>query len=62
MNPHHCLPTTAYVKMIDVWLIVNLFVPFTEVLLHTYIDTFRGERGRSVNHHGEGINVHKIFK
>ena len=27
--------------MIDIWLIVNLFVPFCEVLLHTFIDWHR---------------------
>ena len=30
------LPSTSYIKMIDVWLIFNLTIPFTEVLLHTY--------------------------
>ena len=30
------LPNTSYIKMIDVWLIFNLTVPFFEVLLHTY--------------------------
>ena len=30
------LPNTSYIKMIDVWLIFNLTVPFVEVLLHTY--------------------------
>ena len=30
------LPTTSYVKMIDLWLIFNLLLPFVEVLIHTY--------------------------
>ena len=30
------LPNTSYIKMIDVWLIFNLTVPFVEVLIHTY--------------------------
>ena len=30
------LPQTSYIKMVDVWLIVNLFVPFLEVILRTY--------------------------
>ena len=62
------LPTTAYLKMIDVWLIFNLIVPFVEVLLHTYKvryglsydlsswvcfkDNLREEDKREVNHHG----------
>ena len=35
------LPQTAYVKMVDVWLIFNLLLPFIEVLVHTYMDTLR---------------------
>ena len=30
------LPTTSYVKMIDVWLIFSLSIPFAEVLLTAY--------------------------
>ena len=30
------LPTTAYVKMVDVWMIVSMIVPFLEVALHSY--------------------------
>ena len=35
------LPRTSYVKLIDVWLIFNLLVPFIDVLLHTIIDIIR---------------------
>ena len=35
------LPTTAYVKMIDMWFMLVLFVPFIYVLLHTYMDVLR---------------------
>ena len=45
------LPKTSYIKMIDIWLIFNLIVPFVEVLLHTYKDALREEE-REVNHHG----------
>ena len=52
------LPKTAYIKMMDIWLIFNLFIPFSEVLLHTYIDSLRTEEDRdSVNHHGTAIPV-----
>ena len=30
------LPQTSYIKMVDVWLIFNLFVPFVEVVLRTW--------------------------
>ena len=32
------LPQTSYLKMIDVWLIFSLFVPFINVILHGYLD------------------------
>ena len=31
------LPPTAYVKMIDVWLIFSQLIPFVSVLLHTFM-------------------------
>ena len=30
------LPNTSYVKMVDIWLIFCLVLPFVEVLIHTY--------------------------
>jgi len=35
------LPVTAYIKMIDIWLIFNLIVPFLLIAVHTYMDTLR---------------------
>ena len=35
------LPKTAYIKLIEVWLLGHLFVPFFEVILHTIIDFIR---------------------
>ena len=35
------LPETSYLKMIDVWLVFNLTVPFTNVILHGYLDHLR---------------------
>ena len=49
------LPPTAYVKMIDVWLIFAQLVPFLEVLLHSWMDTLRVDEDREVNHHGKAI-------
>ena len=37
------LPKTAYIKLIEVWLLGHLFVPFFEVILHTIIDFIREE-------------------
>ena len=41
INVTNSLPPTSYIKMIDVYLIFCLLIPFTEVLLHTYIDQLR---------------------
>ena len=46
------LPQTSNVKMIEVWLLSCLMVPFTEVLLQVYMDTLRGDEDREINHHG----------
>ena len=61
------LPPTAYVKLIDVWLIFSQLIPFVSVLLHTFMDNMRSERGREINHHGEvrkvktnAINVEQL--
>ena len=35
------LPPTAYVKMVDVWLIFSQSIPFFEVCLQTFIDSMR---------------------
>ena len=35
------LPSTAYIKMIDVWLLFGQLVPFTEVALLTVMEYFR---------------------
>ena len=35
------LPTTAYIKMIDVWLIFNLLKPFVDIIVQTYIESLR---------------------
>ena len=53
------LPLTAYVKMVDVWLIFAQVIPWIEVLLHTLIDLMRteGDEGRPINHHGKTVIV-----
>ncbi len=51
------LPKTNYIKMIDIWLLFNLFVPFAEVIIHTYIDSLRQEEDRVINHHGKRVEA-----
>ena len=35
------LPVTSYIKMIDIWLLFNLTIPFIDVLLTSIIDNMR---------------------
>ena len=53
------LPTTSYIKMIDIWMIFSLLIPFLEVLLHTYMDTLRQDEEREINYHGRSrvVNI-----
>ena len=37
------LPKTAYLKMMDYWLVFNLLLPFVEVLIHTYMEKLADE-------------------
>ena len=37
------LPTAAYVKMVDIWLIFSLSIPFFKVLLHIYMNYYRDD-------------------
>jgi hypothetical protein len=56
------LPATAYVKMVDVWLIFGQLVPFAEVVLLTAMEYHREGDGsgeaieepttQTINHHG----------
>ena len=49
------LPKTSYIKMVDIWLIFNLLLPFMEVLVHTYMDLLRNDEEREINHHGSSV-------
>ena len=37
------LPRTSYVKMMDIWLIFNLMIPFLEIILQTMIHKLQDE-------------------
>ena len=59
INVSNNLPKTSYIKMMDIWLIFNLLLPFMEVLLHTYIDYLRNDDDREINHHGSSVKPEK---
>ena len=46
------LPQTAYIKMIDIWLLFNLIKPFNDILVTTYMDSLKVDDEREINHHG----------
>ena len=45
------LPPTAYVRLVDIWLINGQLVPFIEVILLTVMELKR-EGVSAINHHG----------
>ena len=45
------LPKTAYLKMIDVWLIFAQLIPFVEVIILTFLELYN-EEDDVINHHG----------
>ena len=51
------LPKTAYLKMMDYWLVFNLILPFIEVLLHTYMERLSDED--IISHHGPAPDEHE---
>ena len=59
INVSNNLPKTSYMKMVDVWLLFNLLLPFIIVLLHTYMDTLRNDEEREINHHGKTIQINE---
>ena len=50
------LPSTAYIKFVDYWLIFGQLIPFLEVCLLTAMEWLRkgdpGSREKTINHHG----------
>ena len=54
------LPNTAYIKMIDCWLIFSLFKPFVDTLVQTFIHTLREAPGNQ-NQSNRKIDFCQIF-
>ena len=52
INVSNNRPKTAYIKMIDIWLLFNLIKPFNDILVHTYMDYLKNDDEREINHHG----------
>ena len=43
LNTSSTLPRTSYFKMIDIWMVFGLLLPFFEVVLHTATEYSRRE-------------------
>ena len=59
------LPPTSYIRMIDIWLIFGILIPFLEVCILTFKEYFNDDDDeRQVNHHGRprAIKVDGLFK
>ena len=41
MGLSESLPVTSYIKMIDIWMLFTMTVPFLEVILHTTNEVFK---------------------
>ena len=46
------LPSTSYIRMVDIWLIFGQLIPFVEVVLLTFQEAYRNNEEQRVNHHG----------
>ena len=49
------LPPTAYVRMVDIWLIFGQLIPFLEVMLLTAKEHYND--AEVINHHGKPRNI-----
>ena len=51
------LPSTAYIKMIDIWLIFGQLIPFARVVITTVMEQLRNGSDRLANHHGTAMEL-----
>ena len=52
------LPSTSYVRLVDIWLICGQLIPFIEVILLTLRELYNEED--EINHHGRARRVGSI--
>ena len=46
------LPSTSYVRMVDIWLIYGILIPFIEVSILTFKEYNDEEKDKVINFHG----------
>ena len=54
------LPSTSYVRLVDIWLICGQLIPFIEVILLTLMELYNEED--EINHHGRARKVRSTSK
>ena len=54
------LPSTSYVRLVDIWLICGQLIPFIEVILLTLRELYSEQD--EINHHGNARRVRLIAK
>ena len=48
MGLSESLPVTSYIKMIDIWMLFTMTIPFLEVVLHTTHEMFKNKRASQI--------------
>ena len=54
------MPSTSYVRLVDIWLICGQLIPFIEVILLTLMELYN--EVDVINHHGMARRVSSIFQ
>ena len=59
--PFYRLPKTSYVKMVDIWFMFAMFIPFTEMIAHTVLNSLRF-KGLNTEHDTKIFVLEKFMK
>ena len=54
------LPPTSYIRMVDIWLIFSILIPFLEVSIITFKEFNNVDDSIAINHHGRMIEVASV--
>ena len=54
------LPPTSYIRMVDVWLIFGILIPFLEGSILTFKEYNNDEDAFNVNHHGRTVTISNV--
>ena len=57
MGLSQSLPVTSYIKMIDIWMLFTMTIPFLEVVLHTTHEVFKNKRTSKIVPETRVLNV-----